>query len=180
MNLLSFSLLLVVSTSVFADKNKSYKGNEIAIQYAGDIGKYSIGYGKRFNDIYTLRLFYGIVPSNKLQNKIETYSIKNNFSIFYYDYKKLRYSLYLGLGLNHVPGDKYKTNELAETPDDYYRQSSLRGSLYIGHEIEYNKISSIYFESSINDVWIINSINNDTIDYKDHVTLGVGVTYKFE
>jgi hypothetical protein len=176
MRLLAFSYILLFSLNVFALKVES---NEMIFQYAGDIGKYSVGYGKQFNSVYGIRVHYGIVPANDIQDKIETYTIKNNFTVFDYDYKKMHYKLYSGLGFYHVPGDKYKTNELAGTPSDYYRQSSVRAMLYIGHEFIYNQKNSIYLESGVNDVWLINSSNNDSIDYEDHVVLGIGVTYHF-
>jgi hypothetical protein len=177
MRLLSFSFFLsLISLLTYANTSSH---DEIVFQYAGDIGKYSIGYGQQVNSRYSFRLHYGVVPANDIQDKIETYTIKNNLTVFDYSFKKSIYKLYTGLGLYHVPGNKYKTNELAGTPDEYYRQSSIRGILYIGHEFILHKKGSIYLESGLNDVWFINSSNNDSIDYKDHVVLGVGVTYHF-
>jgi hypothetical protein len=154
-------------------------GNKIIFQYAGDIGKYSLGYGKQVNKIYSFSLHYGLAPANDIQNKIETYTFKNNLNLFSTQGKLFQYSLYTGLGLFHIPGNKYKTHEQDGVSDNYYRQSSIRGLAYIGHELQYGKKASIYLESGMNDIWIINSINNDSIDYRDHVSLGIGFKYKF-
>ena len=165
-----FILSFYLTTQGFALDNVIY-------QYAGDIGKHSIGTEFKFKFWYGMSVHYGIVPANEFQNKIETYTLKNNFYLFHYGYKNISYELYSGIGLFHVPGNKYKTHEEAGVHNNYYRQSSIRGMLYIGHQFNYKKHSSIYLESGINDIWIINSYNNDSIDYRDHVTLGVG--YKF-
>lgn len=174
MRLLIYSVL---ASFLFTTKSLAY--DHLLMQYAGEIGKYSIGYGKDFTDFYRLSFHYGYVPGNELQNKIETYTVKNNFRLFNYDYKKVMYSLYTGVALYHVPGDKYKTQEHSDTPDNYYRQSSIRGLLYLGHEFSYNVTNSIYLESGVNDVWIINSANNDSVDIEDHVSLGIGFNHRF-
>lgn len=153
--------------------------NKAVIQHAGEIGKFSFGLGRRVSEYYSFSAHYGFVPKNKLQNKIETYTLKNNLHLFKYELRPLVLESYIGVGLFHVPGNKYKTHEFDGTDDNYYRQSSVRGLLYFGVELSYRNIGSFYFESGVNDIWIINSINNDTIDYKDHVSLGVGVNYHF-
>ncbi len=174
MRLLIFNFFLFLTYS-----SPTVGMDSIIFQYAGDIGKYSFGVGKKLLPYYSVSLHYGIVPANDIQNKIETYTIKNNFKIYSNEFKVMTYKLYSGLGLFHVPGDKYKTHEYAGIEDDYYRQSSIRGLVYIGHEFEVKKYGAMYLESGMNDIWIINSINNDSIDYKDHVSLGLGYKYRF-
>jgi hypothetical protein len=151
--------------------------SSILFQFAGDIGKYSFGVEKEFNSTYSLSAFYGFVPANGIQDKIETYTIKNTFNLFHFSYKKINYTFYTGLGIFHVPGKKYQTNNIDDAPNDYYRQSSLRGLVYIGHDFEYSNKASMYLETGINDIWLINSSNNSSVDYKDHLSLGIGFRY---
>lgn len=174
MRLLIYSFIaLLISNYTLAQENN------FILQYAGDIGKYSAGIGKSLTKNYRISLHYGFVPPNQIQNKIETYTFKNSYSLFFYNYQKIDYILYTGVALYHVPGDKYKTQEISSIPDNYYRQSSIRAQLYIGHEFRLEETNSIYLESGVNDIWIINSINNDSIDLKDHVSLGLGYKYRF-
>lgn len=177
MPLLIYSIILFFSFNVNVSANPIDK---VVFQYAGEIGKYSFGVGKKINKYYSLSLHYGIVPATEIQNKIETYAFKNNLHLFQIEYKKLNYEFYTGINMFHVPGDKYKTQEISGgTPDNYYRQSSVRAMVYLGNEVSYGKNVSFYAESGIDDIWIISSTNNDSIDYKDHVSLGVGFNYKF-
>ena len=172
-------LLIYSALASFLFTFKAFAYEQLVLQYAGDIGKFSLGYGKDLTDYYRISFHYGYVPANELQNKIETYTIKNNFSLWSYDYQQYQYTFYTGAALFHVPGNKYKTHEYSSTPDNYYRQSSIRGLVYIGHEMAYNKTNSIYLESGINDVWLINAANNDSVDIQDHVSLALGYNYRF-
>ena len=172
MRLLIYSLILIFSQSANAL-------NQAIFQYAGEIGKYSFGVGDDFNKYYTYSFHYGYVPGNSIQNKIETYTFKNNLNLYRYNYKSFLYTLYGGLALYHVPGNKYKTQEISDAPDNYYRQSVLRGLAYLGHNFRYKESHSIYFESGINDIWLINSANNDSVKLEDHVSLGIGYNFKF-
>lgn len=174
MRLLIYSFLaLLLSNFTYA------QDNSFILQYAGDIGKYSAGIGKSLTKNYRVSFHYGIVPPSPVQNKIETYTFKNSYSLFSYEYQELKYEFYIGAALYHVPGDKYKTQEIGSIPNNYYRQSSVRAQLYVGHEFRLEKANSIYLESGVNDIWIINSINNDSIALKDHVSLGLGFNYRF-
>jgi hypothetical protein len=174
MRSLIFSLFVLLA-------NKSYGQdyNKAVIQHAGEIGQVSFGLGKKINKYYSFSVHYGFVPKNELQNKIETYTFKNNLHLYHLEYKSFVAETYMGLALYHVPGNKYKTHELGATENNYYRQSSVRGLAYLGFDLSYRNKVSFFAESGLNDIWIINSINNDSIDYKDHVSLGIGASYRF-
>jgi len=179
MNLLSSKILSLLFFIFITFNANAFEVENIIFQHAGDIGKYSIGSGKQINKYYSLSFHYGFVPANEIQSKIETYTVKNNLHVFGYDYKNHEYSLYTGISVYYFPNDKYQTSGVSEAPDDYYRQSQVRGQIYIGNRLTFNQKHSIYTESGINDLWVINSSNNDSIDYKDHVVLGIGYTYTF-
>tara|TARA_B100001971_G_scaffold215193_1_gene260047 strand:- start:136113 stop:136637 length:525 start_codon:yes stop_codon:yes gene_type:complete len=167
-----FLILFLLSTPAFGF-------NQAIVQYAGEIGKYSFGIGDDYNKTYHYSFHYGYVPSNSLQNKIETYTMKNNFNLFRYNYKNWDYRFYTGIAAFHVPGNKYKTHEISDAPDNYYRQSSIRGLFYFGHNIRFKDEHSIFLESGINDYWIVNAYNNNSVDFTDHVSLGIGYNLKF-
>lgn len=169
-------LILIFLLPTFVNAKES---NKIVFQYAGEIGKYSVGFEREITSIYSISAHYGVVPPDNLNRKIETYTVKNNLKILNLKFKKIDYKFYFGLGLFHVPGNKYKTHEIEGVEDNYYRQSSLRGLIYLGHEVKLDQRAAIYLESGINDIWIINSINNDTIDYKNYVSLGIGFKHRF-
>ncbi len=148
-------------------------------QYAGDIGKYSFGVGQQITSWYSLSLHYGQVEGNKFHNKIETYTLKNNFHLFKYNRSHYQYRLLTGLSLLHIPGRKYETDEVSGASSNYYRQSSYRAIVYLTHEFVYKNLYSMYFESGVNDIWLTNSYNNDSINIRDHVSLGIGFRYWF-
>lgn len=179
MSSLTSKLFLFFTLIIIAFNANAYTPESLLIQYAGDIGKYSIGASKNINNYYSISLHYGYVPSTAIQDKIETYTLKNNFNLARYNYQNFMYKLYTGLSLYHTPGNKYKTNEIAGAPNEYYRQSSIRGQIYIGHEFELYSTNAFYVESGINDIWLINSANNESVDYKDHLSLGIGYKYTF-
>ena len=63
MNLLIYSFIILFSSLSFAQSsNVDSLIDKIAFQYAGEIGKYSIGIGKKINKYYSLSLHYGFVP----------------------------------------------------------------------------------------------------------------------
>ena len=171
--------LLIFATFLFSLKaeSKIINNSKIVLQYAGEIGRYSAGFGHQFNNYYSISGHYGFVPSKEHQNKIETYTLKNNLHFWDYSIKGLDLDFYTGASLFHVPGNKYKTQSLAGTEDNYYRQSSIRSQVYVGNSLRYRNNMSFYWESGINDIWIINSANNDSIDPKNHISLALGFNY---
>jgi hypothetical protein len=172
----SFIITFLFTGNTFAIE-LSNPVDRVIFQYAGDIGKYSAGLGNRVNDWYSLSLHYGVVPKTDIQDKIETWAFKNNLHVFDYEYKSFALDFYLGINIYHIPGRKYQTDDITGADNGYYRQSSTRAMVYIGNGIKYEKHMEFYWESGLNDIWIINSTNNDSIDPKDHISLAIGLNY---
>ena len=169
MKLLKFSFIFfVISFSSFA------KDSSVNLQFAGEIGKYSIGVGHRWSSWFYQAFHYGVVPKSESITKIETYALKNNFSFYDYEYNNFFTDFYFGVTAYYVPGSKYETDDLDSTPNGYYRQSSYRIILALGFEVVYDSLYAFYFETGVNDVWLINYYNNDSIEIKDHVSLALG------
>ena len=169
MLLLIFSLLLLPSISYgkYLDHMK--------IQYAGDIGFLSIGIGKDVTSRYSFDFFYGYVPTEIGGSEIQTYTLKNNYSLIKNSIATYKYDIYSGLSLYHVIGLRYQTSRFANFPRNYYRLSSIRAQVYLGGNLEYNKRNSFYFEAGVNDIWLINYINNkDTLNLNDYIALALG------
>lgn len=166
----------ILISNLFANENKDTSFN---FQYAGEIGKYSFGIGKRWNSWLYQGVHYGVVPKEDSISKIETYAIKTNFAYFDYSYKEFFLDLYIAIIGYYVPGEKYDTKNLKGTPNGYYRQSTYRGILGLGFELTYDKEYVFYFESGVNDVWLTNKYNNNSIDLSDHISSALGFRFIF-
>ena len=174
MNLFICSLLFLSSFSV-----KAYFFDKAVIQYAGDIGKVSFGVEKEIKDYYWFSLHYGITPKTETSTRHETYTIKNNLRLYTYEKLEVKYQFYFGAAVFYIPGKHFATDQIDDAPDSYYRQSSFRALLYVGHEFNFLKKHTAYFESGVNDVWMIALVNNSSVSIFDHVTLSLGYKYRF-
>jgi len=171
MPLFILSLLLSFSSTTnaaFVDYTK--------LQYAGEIGLLSAGLGKVVTSNYSFSFLYGYVPESIAGKEIETYSFKNDYSLYRYHRNSNFLDFYIGLNIYHVKELHYQMHRQRPYPRNYYRMSSIRAMLYWGMSYQLqSKKSSIYFESGINDVWIVNYYNNhEVLDPKDYVSLALG------
>lgn len=171
------SLVLFIPISANA-----YFVDYLKVQYAGEIGLFSAGIGKNVTENYSVEYFHGYVPEDIGGHEIETFSFKNNYSVFGYERWGYYGDLYIGVNLYHVTGLEYQTSRHSSFPEVYYRVGSIRGLFYTGISLNSTKVSNHfgYFESGVNDIVLINYLNNtDVINLFDFVSLGLGYGYKF-
>lgn len=171
MRLFILSFILVYSFSVHA-----VRINKISVQYAGEIGLLAFGVGKNITPRYSLQFFYGYVPNTIAGKEIETYSFKNNYIFKNTSIHPFDINFYGGMNIYHVIGLRYQTSRFASYPRNYYRTSSVRALLYLGLDVKLKgKNNQYYFETGINDIWLINYYNNpETIKPQDYVSLAFG------
>ena len=171
MRILVYSLFV----ALLADASHAFVPQRLSFQHAGDIGKYSLGAGYQFS-YYHLNFFWGYVPESAFNNHYEIFTIKNDFDFFHYNHQNFEATFYGGIGLSHLMADRYNTQRISGAPDDYYRIGNLKGQLYLGGRSKFYKKYSYYMESSINDVWLVNMINNNqTVKIQDHLVLALGI-----
>lgn len=171
--ILSFLLSSSSTQAAFVDQAK--------VQYAGEIGILSFGLGRTITKNYSFDILYGYVPESEAGKEIETYSFKNDYKFFRYEKHPYLMSIYMGVNVYHVIGLRYQTSRFASYPRNYYRISSIRTLLYLGVELEtQSNRNSFFFESGMNDIWIINYYNNQNVlDPKDYISLATGWNHTF-
>lgn len=152
------------------------------VQHAGEIGYYAIGVGNNVSKRYSFELFYGYVPKDIGGIDINTFSMKNNLTIFSINLLSFLNELYTGLNLYHVTGMNYQTSRKSSYPRDYYGGGSVRGQIYMGMNFSSNKFKRhrFYFESGLNDIVLINYYNNPgIINPFNYVSLALGYSCHF-
>ena len=142
----------------------------------------SLGLGVDTSVTHTYEFFYGIVPYNNTGGgrQIETFAFKSLYQLSRYDLGDIEFDLYLGWGGYHVTGLNYQTSRNGASPRNYYRLGSIRALFFYGTEVRYEK-SALYFENGFNDIWLTNYFNNqESIDIKKFMYMGVGYKYLFK
>ena len=142
----------------------------------------ALGFGKRFNSVYTLDYMHGLVREETGGATIVTIALKNNFDIHRFSYGKNYVDFYGGITVFHVTGLRYQAARVNAFPEQYYSVGSIRGLFFLGLKggIKESSPHQVFFESGMNDIWLINVINNnESIDYKDYVSLALGYNYIF-
>ena len=184
MNSSIFKILALLTTLSVSNVHSMIKSNYVdhaVTQYAGEIGQVAFGLGKKVSENYSFSILYGYVPKDIAGTEIETYAFKNNYSLFRFERLKTLFNFYTGINIYHVIGLKYQTSRHANYPRNYYRMSSIRALIYLGMNASIvNKQNKVFFESGINDFWIINYLNNsEVLDPKDYVSLALGWKHLF-
>lgn len=147
-------------------------------QYAGEVGLVSLGLGKEFSR-YSIGGLYGFSPSETSGGPvIETITLRQTYR--FYEWKKLEF--HAGLNIFHVLGLQYEASRFRDTPNGYYSAGALRGIMNLGAAIKVgkNKDTYFYFESGLNDIWIVNWLSNrSVIDPVNHLSLAMGLKINF-
>lgn len=170
-------VIFVITTCSSASMIDYYK-----IQHAGEIGYLAVGVGKNFTKRYSLEVFYGHVPKYIGGIDINTFSIKNNINLINFNFLSLLLGIYSGLNLYYVFGNHYMTSRNSSYPRNYYGIGSSRANIYFGMDFSIHsfKKHTIYFESGINDIVLINYYNNSNlINPYDYLSLAFGYTHYF-
>jgi len=167
---------------LYSFPSSAYFIDFLKFQYAGEIGKISVGIGKNMNSFYSIEYFHGITFEDESGVEVETLALKNNFKFLSIEQFGYHTSLYAGVAIYHATGLRYQSSRHSTYPDQYYRMGSIRGLFYLGFDIKLSKMKKHlgYFESGINDIVLTNYLNNpDVINPKDYISLALGYGYLF-
>jgi hypothetical protein len=152
--------------------------DHLVSQFAGEIGLISIGLGRDFSR-YSIAGMYGIVPPEMSgTSAIETVTLRQTYR--FHEWKRL--SFHVGLNVYHVTGLNYETSKYGDPPDRYYPIGSIRGLLSLGTavQIDRHEKSFFYFESGINDIWMVNWLANyKVVNPWEHFSLAMGFKQRF-
>lgn len=185
MNLSAFKGILfvfVLGISLRPEGCRAYFLDHFKAQHAGEIGELAIGFGKQFNSVYSLDYLHGVVREEGENSAIITFAIKNNFNLYLFEYNNSYAQFYTGVNVFHVTGLRYQASRRNNFPDKYYSVGSIRGLFYLGVKgwADSKSPHQAYFESGINDIWLLNSIQNpNSLNMLDYASLALGYSYLF-
>ena len=167
------STLIKGKTSYFPDYAK--------IQFAGNIGFFSAGFGYQFlnNHLYS-ELLYGYVPvSISKAEEIHTITIKNTFSILNREIKAIILSPITGFTANFETGN----NSFLKLPDKYPKGYY---TLFIGAKVHKNfnnpkiiKGADLYFELGTVDTYLWYAILSEEVKINQIFSTAIGINLYF-
>lgn len=166
--------------------------NLATLQYAGDIGMFSLGigwdYGK--HDRWETHFLIGYLPKYHADAHDATFTLKENFIPWCVnvtdgvDFNPACFTLFF----NTIFDDEFWTEQPDRYPSGYYGFSSrVRIALGFGGRINF-KIPdanhrhtdrlSLYYELNTCDLLIVSAVTNSNITLGDILRLGIGIQYR--
>ena len=186
-----FLILLISTTSLFAQKSRWALPDFGVVQYAGSIGYFSAGLGYEvFKSNARFSTHFGVVPKNrggtlnivavKLIFKPKTYELSN----------RLRFSPFdVGLMGSFHYGDNFETRwpEGVHPKGYYWWHPALRAHLIVESSVNYKfgkgrRFQSLsgYIEFNTNELYMVSFIQNlKTVRVTDIVKAGTGLRLNF-
>ena len=173
-----------------ADENSNtqawYHPSHIKLQYAGNIGYFSLGLGKQYLDNrLALEVFYGYARASKAGTKINTIALKNA----YYWPANLSFigpnnlNIYLGLNLFYALDVRETNAPGCLRDDDGYPCNSIHIMPYVGAEFINSSFTTksnilpdgVYWEIGVLDLFLVDYYHNRSyLSLKDIVNMSVG------
>lgn len=181
-------MFALLSTQFFAQadtaaKKRNYYPNLATVQFAGNIGLFSIGGGySLFRHHYQAEILYGNVPSMHSIPAINTIAFKNlagiNFTL-----KRLVVQPYLGFTFNYETG----SNSFAKLPDKYtagyYQTTSFHFTFFAGikarMKLAKQWLIEPYIETGTVDTFLWYEISEKEINPGDVFSAALGVNFIF-
>ncbi|WP_133639406.1 hypothetical protein [Sphingobacterium paludis] len=184
--LITLSLLctsLLSSAQSFSTDSllKKIMPNNVKLQYAGNIGMFSTGFGYVSpNKRWMGDFMYGLVPSSYAKDPIHSLTLKGKYVSLNRDYiQSLQVSwLQLGLWFNYSFGDQYFLGLPSYyDPGYYYFPTALNIGLTLGSEVRYKKWG-LYYELGTTEKRMINYVKNSgSINFSEIWNIGIGLVY---
>ena len=180
-------LLLLLSVPSFAGVD-SLIPDYMKVQYAGNIGFFSLGTGYSFlKDKINMDVFYGFVPARiggkdihmiTQKNTLSPISIKLGDSYTFFP-------LSAGILINFALGDNYVLKWPSHYPQGYYRPTACYTGEFLGMRLKKKKDYGlakeweIYIEVGTLTPYLHACIENDYIKIKDILNLAIGSSFHF-
>lgn len=164
-----------------------------AIQFAGNMGMFSIGtgwdYGKR--DQWETDLLFGIIPKHDSHRTKITMTLKQTYipwSLNLNDKFSVE-PLSCGIYFNTVFGHEFWVHEPSRYPEGYYGFSSkIRTHVFLGQRLTYDidkerrffaKSVTLFYELSTYDLILISRVTNKYLKAKDYLSLSFGLKFQW-
>lgn len=186
-----FTLLLFdqgLAQDTLADDKACYFPDYAKVQFAGNIGFVSAGFGYLFfNNNLCSELIYGYVPKTISKSKpIHTISVKNTFSILNQKFNTVILSPVAGFAASLETGSKSFINLPDKYPKGYYKTNAFHFTFFIGAKMHKDFINSpfikgidLYFESGTVDYYLWHLILSREIKINQIVSSSIGINLFF-
>lgn len=193
----SFLILLIVfwatsniysQDSTQTNKKVWYEPDYAKIQFAGNIGFITTGFGYHFfNDKLYTEFLYGHVPRRiSKADKIRTITIKNTFPIYRIQAKKYTLTPISGFTVSVETGNNSFISLPSKFPENYYSSNAFHGTLFIGglaHKDFENKklIKGIdyYYEIGTVATYLFYSTTQKNVSLVDIFSSAIGINFYF-
>jgi len=174
--------------SISIKKKPCYIPDYVKVQFAGNIGFFSIGFGYQFlnNHLYT-ELLYGYVPvSISGAEKIHTITLKNTFPILNKDIKTITLSPIAGFTTSFETGNNSFLILPDKYPEGYYSTNAFHFTLFIGAKVHRNFINQkimrgvdLYFELGTVDNYLWYAILSKEVKINKIISSAIGINLYF-
>jgi hypothetical protein len=162
---------------------KWYYPDRYTLQFAGGIGKYSLGVGYSvFKKKGNVDVHLGYVPLD-IGNNLVTSTLKLTMDAFSFSYKKFTfYPFQYGVNLNYTFGNRFYVYESRKF---YPFQTAIRPSLVLACSVKKTfekgtvRNLSLFLEASSNDFYLITYFSNKVIPFSEIIVLGTGLRMEF-
>jgi len=155
--------------------------SHVKLQYAGNIGMFSTGFGYRSpNQKWIGDFMYGFVPSSYANDPIHSLTLKGKYVPIDRSYSHTLQVdwLQVGLWFNYSFGDDYFL-KLPSYYDSgyYYFSTAMNIGLTLGSEVRYKKWG-LYYELGTTEKRTINYVKNaGSINFSEIWNIGIGLVY---
>jgi len=185
--LLFFSNVFGQDSTLIKDK-AWYLPDYTKIQFAGNIGFFSVGFGFQFfnNHLYS-ELLYGYVPASiSKAEKIHTITIKNTFPVFTKEINKIALSPITGFTASFETGNNSFLKLPDKYPKSYYNTNAFHFTLFIGAKVHKNfgyqkfiKGADVYFELGTVDRYLWYAILSKEVKFNQILSSAIGINLYF-
>ncbi|MBT3206801.1 MAG: hypothetical protein HN704_09015 [Bacteroidetes bacterium] len=193
-NISTLFIALFFFSSAFAQDSTLIKGKDwyipdyAKVQFAGNIGFFSIGIGYQFfnNHLYS-ELLYGYVPvSISKAEQIHTITIKNTLPVFTKKFNNIALSPITGFTASFETGNNSFLKLLDKYPKDYYSTNAFHFTFFIGASIHKDFINSkiingvdLYFELGTVDTYFWYAIISKEVKVNKIFSSAIGINLFF-
>ncbi|GAA4438328.1 hypothetical protein GCM10023188_33620 [Pontibacter saemangeumensis] len=175
-----------------APARKWYAPDAVTLQFAGNIGMFSIAPSYSFaHDKLNAELFYGFVPKFDATEELHILTLKGIYKPFGQVPLKEKLSLTplrVGMGVSYYFRSQFETNwsNAYPTNDYYWWTSSLRLTGSLGPALNYSlpesknfREISLYGDLNTYDLIVTSAVKDKTLTAWDIVSFGIGLRASF-
>ncbi len=166
--------------------------NQTSLQFAGSIGFLSAGFGWHYGkqDNWETEFFFGFIPEFSSDEEKFTFTLKQRFTPWrinlsrHWDIDPLMCSAYLCA----IIGEDFWTREPSRYENGYYGFSNrFRLHFALGQRVRYkipskkrrrHKSVALYYELGTNELYLISTIPNRHLHFREALSLSIGSTFE--